>query len=99
MKQQPYLVVNGEISLITTTWLKEQTPRQVSRLAKATYRQLYAYDSYHRNLLYDSGILCEVDRAQDCIVYHRLAAGAKLLRKYWPITSAKAHRSVERALT
>lgn len=99
MKHRPYLVIEGEICSITIAWIKQCTPREIYQLARATYRELYRVDGKSRKRLYAQGILGEVDAAQDCIVYNRLAAGTELLRRYWPVTAEKAFRSIERALT
>lgn len=99
MKHRPYLVIKSEICAITIQWIKQCTPRDIYQLARATYRELYRIDGKDRSKLYTLGILGDVDAAQDCIVYNRLAAGTELLRKHWPVTAEKAFRSIERALT
>ncbi len=99
MKHRPYLAIKGDFYSITVAWIKQCTPREIYQLARATYRELYRLEGKSRKHLYDQEILGEVDAAQDCIVYNRLAAGTSLLRRYWPVTAEKAFRSVERALT
>ncbi|KKL76812.1 hypothetical protein LCGC14_2041160 [marine sediment metagenome] len=99
MRHRPYLVIKGEICVITTQWIKQCTPRDAFQLARSTYRELYRLDGESRKTLYEEGFLVDVDAVQDCIVYNRLAAGINLVRRYWPVTAAKAFQSVERALT
>ena len=96
----PYLVIDGEVCEITKEWLKKQTRRQVFYLVIGTHGWLCgkSEEDGAYAALWATGVLEEIDRAQDTIELRRLIEGLRILEEMWPVTVAHARDVTDKAL-